>query len=225
MAETKINYEYDIFVINISKEGDFYRVKCDGLNPLKFNLIINDIQNKKFIVIESAELSDKKSLIDNIDFNQLLEFIDKGEYSEISIEVINPNNVINIENNNYEINILAKNPENYREEIIKSLINLFDYAQNYKGYKYFIDFLKTALEDGYNIMEDEEFPGTMLKFYKNKKLLKSIYIKDEKIEFVEFTQKYKELQISNIKESLEKLNEKLELEGNKKIGLEFKEDG
>src|SRR3989344_1887653 len=203
MAEVKIEYEHPKFRIEILKEGDFYRIKCEeNIKPLDFSLIKNDIINKKFIL-------DNKE----VDFNTLIEILqDLENYTlkDKEIIVINPDNIIKI-SGMYSINILVKDSKGFKEEIIKSIVKRFNEIEDYKGYEEFKDFLTKALEEDYSIIENEEFPGTMLKFYKGKKLLKTVYIKDEKIEFVDFTQKYKELQIDNIKESLEKINEKLEL--------------
>ena len=69
-----------------------------------------------------------------------------------------------------------------------------------------------------------EFPGKMLKFYDGEALIQAIYIKDEKITFVKsFAEEYKKLKFSFIKEDLEDLNEKLQIEGKEKIQIEFKD--
>ena len=215
MAEVKIDYEHTKFKIEIIKDGDFYRIKCqENINPLELPLIKNEIKNKKFIL-------DNKE----VDFNILIEILqDRDNYTlkDKEIVVLEQENIIKIDDM-YSINLLVKNSNGFKEEIIKAIIEKFDDISDFKGHKVFKDFLIKALEEDYEIIENEEFPGTMLKFYKEKKLLKAVYIKDEKIEFVDFTQKYKELQIENIKESLEKLNEKLELEGKKPLNLEFKQ--
>ncbi len=141
------------------------------------------------------------------------------------IKVLNPDNLIEINQGQFNLSLLAKDVNLYKKELIETFLNDFDFAKDFEGYEEFIGFFRKALEEDWKITENEEFPGKLLKFYKYDKLIKCVYIKDEKIMFLDsFSEKYKELQIENIKEILNNINEELKLEGKKPLSLEFNND-
>ncbi len=215
---SKINYEYRKFVIDINKEGELYNLSTnENINLLKFD---PKIIEKKFNII-TKNLGITKE-INDINFEELLRIQDEHN-EELEISIINNNIKFIYTNNGTNINIITNEPKKIKEIIIKSIIEEFYYAKEYKNYEEFLTFLKNALENSFVIIENEEFPGAMLKFYNNNKFIKSVYIINEEIKFLDsFADEYKKLKIANIKETLEDLNDQLILENKEKLILEFK---
>ena len=250
MPKVKINHEYQILKIGIKKEEELFLLSA-GVRLFDIKSVVKELKIKKFSVNEKKitenprnkredifkeniedSIIEERSRVINFDEMKLIKFLstdgnfdEEWHTEEEIIQVINPKNIIIINSNKY-LNIKVKDPYQYISEIKEKLLENFNYAKKYKNYKEFLKFVKEALKNGFEIIEDEEFPGTMLKFYKDNQLVKSVYIKNEEIKFLDsFADEYKKLKIDSIKETLEDLNKQLTLENKEKIGLEFKEDG
>ncbi len=204
MKDAEINYEYETFELKIEKEGSNSRITSLGINILELPTFIKELSNKK-LKIEDQEIL----------FSTFLEENQEGPFST-KITVTNPENILELEDKN----ILVKNPAFLLKEIKQAYLDSFSYAQDYEGYKEFISFLKKSLEGDLKVTLDEEFPGTMLKFYKQDTFFQAVSLHEETITFIEsFSEEYKKLQLENIKETLEKINHHLQLEGKKPLSL------
>ena len=119
----------------------------------------------------------------------------------------------------------VKDPTTIKEDLITYYTTYFSYLSKIDNYVEFVTLLRTALKEDWNIIENEEFPGRMFKFYKHKNLIKAIYIKGEQIKILDsFAEEYKKLQMEKIKEILNTINEQLKIEGKDSLKLEFKEN-
>ncbi len=241
MEKIEINYEHELFTIEISKENKFYKLKRKEL--LDLQSIKEELKDRKFLVKYTKKYStqnlqkirkdilkeenlksSEKVLEKNLDYKELITIINDDECGFINAKVIDPENIIRIESEGaFNVSLIVKDPNKYTEELIDVFIKTFNYLKNTENYEEFIELLRIALEGKWNIIENEEFPSTMLKFYKNKDLIKSVYIKDNSIKFVDFAEEYKKLKIKDIKETLQKVNENLKLAGKENIKLGFKE--
>ncbi len=210
----KFTYERERFKIDISKEGSVFKIKCS--EPVLMNLgsVQNELSSKKVKVYDLS----KSLIMEDVEFKGLMALRYSNKDAAFT-EVINPENILKFTIAQEELTV--KSIKGFREEIHGSFINQFKHRANYENHDEFIKFFSIAMKEEYKVVEDESFAGEMLKFYKGDKLVKCIYIKDEKIEFVEsFAEKYKELQLGLIKEAIDNINEKLQIEGKQKISLE-----
>jgi len=236
MTDIKINYETEVFIINISEENNFYNIISSAtINFLNLNSVVKDIKDKKFEVFrldiiepEIFTFSQLKKIIENSGEETVTNLSENTSIRKSQpidkIKVLNPTNVQEIKNIT-SLDLLVKDFLDIKQELIQIFINEFDFTKEYENYEEFVNFFIESLQNGIKIIENEEFPGRLFKFYKDNSLIKVIYIHDDKISFLDsFAQKYKELQLDKIKEALNNLNEELKLEGKEQFKLEFKDE-
>ena len=218
MAKVKIDYNIRLFEISVEKKEKTFILKADYCDKFwNINSINKELKNKTF-GIEYYKINKKEV----VNFEILKELINNSTINLKYIKIINPENIIEIiENPNVEM--ILKDPKKHIPDIKKSQSNFFEELNDFKNYKKFKTFFKKALKNDYKIIDDTEFPGRMLKFYNKNTVIQTIYIKDEEFKFIKsYVEEYKKIQLENIKESVEKVNEKLEIEHKKKLKLSFK---
>ena len=224
--DVTINYEHERFSLGVKKEDSLFSFQLVlGCHPSDFLSIQEELKDKQFLISREVD-GDKKEVsfreLEKVNW-YLDERFDPDHVKRKTIIVKDPDNIQKIiVEHSCEILVKAVKEEYYGESF-EYFVKEFDYAKEYGGYKEFIEFFKKSFLGGFKITEDEEFPYRVLKFYSKDSLIKAVKIQDEKISFLEsFAEEYKKLQVENIKESLEKVNEELKLEGKKplQIGLD-----
>lgn len=223
MTDVRIDYEHPVFDLEVETEGKLSRLSShEYLDIFKVDFLVEELRDKFFdVYIFERDVA----LKENISFEQLQALSNERAFKDDlrEVKVRDPDNIVSFSLG--KIDILAKDVEPFKEVLKKEFTKKFNFAIAYKGYPEFIRFFGDALDRGCDVVLDEEFSGTLLKFSQAGKFVKAVYIKNEKIELLDsYSEKYKELQLKNIKEALEKVNEKLELEGKKPLGLEWKDE-
>lgn len=214
MSEKKpiISYESEPFKIDIVKEGKFFTIKCAQPLLMHLSSVLKELNSKKI------KIYNNKILLNELSFKELDTRLLQAN-QDLYAEVVNPENIIKF-SIFLEEKLTVKSYVKIKKQLQEKLIKSYDEINDYENFKEFKEFFTKAIKEDFKIIDDGEFPGTMLKFYKNDQLIKCVYIKDEKIEFIDsFAEKYKELQLSLVKEAIEKANKELKLEGKKQILL------